>query len=349
MANPAQVEILRQGSKSWNSWLIKNQGISFDGGMPPVSKALKGSQGIEELAKALVDMGGVINPGVKINLSDADFEGADLPNVNLSDAILERIIFRNANLQLAFLSNTNLKGANMAFAQLQGASLSDANLSAAILSGAQLQGAFLDGVILENTDIRGCVIDAGTVQRSFWSKQNLEFWLSRGGRINEGSADRTWTSGEVFTVFISYGEPDVEFAAKLQDGLAAKDVKTWLFANDAVPGDPIHRVMRSGVDNYDRMILICSESSLCRSGVLNEIELCLTREAREGGANILIPVALDDQVYRGGWAPDSRPDFEKALLDRVVADFRGVESDERKFREGLGKLMTALQRKRRKQ
>ena len=41
---------------------------------------------------------------------------------------------------------------------------------------------------------------------------------------------------------------------------------------NAKPGDKLHRMMHEGVNKYDHVLLICSENSLVRPGVLNEIE-----------------------------------------------------------------------------
>ena len=60
--------------------------------------------------------------------------------------------------------------------------------------------------------------------------------------------------------------------------------------------------MHDAVGGYDRILLLCSERSLDRPGVLNEIEQLLVREADEGGAELLIPIAVDDYVF-GDWQP----------------------------------------------
>jgi len=81
-------------------------------------------------------------------------------------------------------------------------------------------------------------------------------------------------------------------------------------------------MMRRGVNEHDRVILICSNSSLDRNGVLNEIEETLAPEAREGEASYLIPIRLDDYLL-ADWAPKN-PDVAAAPRDRVVADLRGT-------------------------
>lgn len=127
------------------------------------------------------------------------------------------------------------------------------------------------------------------------------------------------------TVFISYGGPDEIAAVKINNALKSKGVKTWFFPDDADPGAKLHRVMHDGINEYDRVLLLCSKESLARSGVLNELERVLEREAREGGSEILIPVALDDYVY-GNWAPD-RSDLASQIRSRVITKISIDSSD----------------------
>jgi hypothetical protein len=147
------------------------------------------------------------------------------------------------------------------------------------------------------------------------------------------------------STFISYGTPDASFARGLRDSLRAKGVITFFFESDAIPGEKLHHVMREGINTYDRVILICSEASLTRPGVRNEIEETLVREARAGGANYLIPVILDDFVFR--W----RDTVAAALTSRVVADFRkeadggASMTDDERWERNVMRLLQALTRK----
>jgi len=70
------------------------------------------------------------------------------------------------------------------------------------------------------------------------------------------------------------------------------------------------------VNEHDRVILVCSQASLDRPGVLNEITETLQREARDGGAEYLIPITLDDYVF-SGWKPKD-PGVAQAIKDLGV-------------------------------
>lgn len=136
------------------------------------------------------------------------------------------------------------------------------------------------------------------------------------------------------STFISYGSPDFEFALRLRNDLRRNGVETFFFASDATPGDRLHDVMRRGVNRYDRIIVIASADSLMRSGVRNEIQEAREREARDGGAAYLLPVAIDDAVFK------MNDELVAVLRGRVVADFRKPEE----YTQALGSLLRALSR-----
>ncbi|MCY0994778.1 toll/interleukin-1 receptor domain-containing protein [Nannocystis sp. ILAH1] len=118
---------------------------------------------------------------------------------------------------------------------------------------------------------------------------------------------------------------------------------TFFFAEHAEAGEKLHRMMRKGINEHDRVLLICSKNSLDRKGVLNELEELLAREARDGGASYLIPIRLDNYVFTE-WKP-LNTDVAQAVRDRVVADFEGADRDDAKFQAGLQKLIRVLRRK----
>jgi hypothetical protein len=97
--------------------------------------------------------------------------------------------------------------------------------------------------------------------------------------------------------------------------------------------------MFASAHGFDRMILICSRSSLQRPGVVAEIEEVLRREARLGAPCILIPVSLDRFVF-DEWVP-SRLYMRRAVLDRVVVRFNPAMND-LDFAASVRKLVAAL-------
>lgn len=149
------------------------------------------------------------------------------------------------------------------------------------------------------------------------------------------SLDKRHFKALMQSTFISYGGPDEKFARRLNSDLEKNGVVTFFFPFDAPFGEKLHATMRR-VDDYDRVVLICSRDSLHRQGVQNEIEKVLEREAREGGASLLIPIAIDDYIFTE-WIP-TKPYLKQELLGRVVADFRDVNS----YDSQLVRLLVAL-------
>ena len=83
----------------------------------------------------------------RIDLSNINFAGANLPNMNLNGRDLSGTILTGADL-----SNSNLTGVNLSGNDMAKAILIDVDLSNAILTGANLQHANLDGANVMNAD-----------------------------------------------------------------------------------------------------------------------------------------------------------------------------------------------------
>lgn len=145
---------------------------------------------------------------------------------------------------------------------------------------------------------------------------------------------------DIKSVFVSYGAPDEDFATKLNSALQNCGLQTFFFPQHAIPGQRLSRLMREGVNKYDRVILICSRNSLNRKGVENELEETLQREAREGGKSILIPVTIDDYVF-SEWNP-SHPDLAQTIRDRVIADFRDALENSEPFKKAVTRLVQGI-------
>jgi hypothetical protein len=97
--------------------------------------------------------------------------------------------------------------------------------------------------------------------------------------------------------------------------------------------------MNDAVYEYDVVISVCSEAAVTRPGWLNELEQTPTREAREGGSELLIPVLLDDFVL-ARWEPE-RKDLARQVQARIGADFRRHE-DVAVFDWQVDRLLKAL-------
>ena len=134
------------------------------------------------------------------------------------------------------------------------------------------------------------------------------------------------------STFISYGAPDAAFAWRLRDDLKRNGVHTFFFATDAVPGERLHELMRTGVNRFDRVIVVCSKDALGRPGLRNEVTEAFAREARAGGASYVIPITIDKHVFT------SSDDLAVILRDRVIADF----SDQSHYQDSFLSLLESL-------
>lgn len=260
-----------------------------------------------------------------------DLEGAHLPGVNLEGMDLREANLMGADLKRANLEGTNLEGAQLKYAQLGWGSLANLDLGPLIGAVRHVGPSRVDWTAvarsLRHPGLHGFLVAAG------WPDVLATYVID---------CCRSVDPQEMFSMlqstFISYGQPDEAFARKLQEALQENGVRTWFFPEDAVPGQSLHRVMRRGVDNHERVVVICSANSLGRSGVSYELEQSLTKEAKLGGEELIIPVILDRYLF-DKWVP-KRPEHKEALTERVVADF----SDPFKFDESLAKLLKALQK-----
>lgn len=158
---------------------------------------------------------------------------------------------------------------------------------------------------------------------------------------NQNSKPTMTADASYLSVFLSYGGPDEDIARRFYHSLREAGVDVFFFPEHATPGERLHRSMSDGVNAYDRVLLLCSASSLSRSGVLNELEQVLAREATEGGAELLIPIALDDYVFTG-WSPE-RSDLARQVRDRVAVDFRSSLSNKSAFSRQFERLLGALE------
>jgi len=294
------------------------------------------------------------------NLRETDLRGTDLDGTDLSGADLKGADLRGANLRGADLSHADLSDVVLDGAELHGVNLCYAVLSEVDLSGAHFGHVELGATVMTGVDIgplmratishyRPSTVDWATIVKSLKEPRLKEFL--RGAGMPEVFVEymvdcaRSLDPEVVFSLlqstFISYGGPDEAFARKLNDALKRRGVTTFFFQEDAPPGERLHRVMRKGVNEHDRTILICSEASLQRAGLLNELEETLAREARDGGRTYLLPVRLDDYVLKG-WAPHN-PDVAQTVRDRVIADFRRHEVG-LEFTAEVAKLIAVLKK-----
>jgi hypothetical protein len=308
------------------------------------------------------------------DLSDSNFARANLAGCNFNQADLSF-----CNLNLADCSSAKFTDAELGKAEMWGADFSHTLLTGAVfyntilksvrLTGARATRLTLEGTLLSNLDL-SVFVNARIIRKGHFEKEastidwsaiarslhlphdRLKQFLvkvsmpeSVANRMIEAAQylDPKYLSTTMQSTFISYGTPDEKFAITLRNELQKNGVTTFLFRYDAIPGQKLHHMMRDGVNNYERVVLICSEASLDRPGVLNEIEETLQREARDGGMSYLIPIRLDDYVF-SGWNPPDKG-IAQAVRDRVIGDFRIAKRNKKALAGAIRPLLKALEKK----
>jgi hypothetical protein len=167
MANPEQLDILKQGVKVWNQWRKEHPDIRPDLSGANLSGADLIGADLDEADLSEADLSYAtlwIADLEGANLSRADLRHAYLYHAylggaNLSGADLRNAILRNAILRNANLSNANLNEANLSHADLSHADLSEAVLVGTGLSGATLTACSIYGISAWNLELKGAKQD----------------------------------------------------------------------------------------------------------------------------------------------------------------------------------------------
>ena len=332
MADPEHVRLVREGSEAIARWRSQHPGERLD---------LMGAN------------------LVNVNLSNADLFGANFVGANLS----------GADLSGANLAGADLSGANLSVADLSGASLSVANLFRANLTEANLTSARCAFNTFANCNLGQCrglesvvhespsSIGIDTIMASKGSIP-MAFLLGAGVPSEILDALRPLVSGErrYYRCFISYTSADEEFATRLHRDLEAEGVPWWKYSEDAVAGRRVWANIDRAIQDNDKMVTICSRSSLQKDGVPKEIERALQKEAALNAENVrrkeeatkqgkkpdlldedvLVPVRLDDFVFTD-WQRPRKAD----VLATNILDFSGWRN-EAKYQDALHRLLHAL-------
>ncbi len=114
----------------------------------------------------------------RVNLADAQLQGADLRGAQLHESILARTHLgkarlTDAELPGAVLLETQLQRADLTGAELREAHLWIANLEGAVLLGTQLQGAVLTGAHLEGADLRAAQLQGARLWGAQLERVNM--------------------------------------------------------------------------------------------------------------------------------------------------------------------------------
>lgn len=330
-----------------------------------------------DLGGAVLDKANLTFAQLRANLSGASLIGADLTNADLSFTNLgvgsvqvdyfgkaeqRRAKQRGLDLGSIDFGRAKAEGANLNSANLVGASLYMAELDKTNFSSAQMRVTLLvdcdlgTAVGLETVQHLGpSSISVATLQLTLRSNGGVftpaqrEFLLATG--VSKGLLDYLPSVFvedpiEFHKCMISYTDVDEPFPTQLFNDLQQKGVKCWKFNQSAVLGRSVWDNINRAIQEYDKVIVVCSEHSLCSPGVLREIERALQKEdvlTRHKAnnprvdADVLFPVRLDNYVLTD-WQHSRKHD----VVSKVIGDFRDWQDRPHDYHQELSRLISAL-------
>ena len=222
MANKEHVKVVRQGAEAIAEWRRANPGVRLD-----LSEA-----NLREANLSAADLSGsnLYRANLsRANLERANLSGTDLTLAALPEAALTRANVSGANLLVALLAHAKLTRANMSEANfsmsdLFQADLSRGNLSRANFSGASLIGAKLSGAKLTEANLIAANLFKADLSQANLSGANLSAALIVDANLR--SADLTKaTLEETSLVDVDLSETH-GLAALVHDGPSSVSVDT---------------------------------------------------------------------------------------------------------------------------
>src|SRR5579883_1063709 len=321
------------------------------------------------------------------DLNGANLNGANLKHVNLSHADLFGALLIRANLAEADLSGADLSHADLRFADLHNANLYHADLSHANLSHANLKTCDLTRAVLIATNLNRVDLDASnlteaalafttftfcqhlheakgleTIDHEYSSaldedtlRQSIEHlpdvFLRGVGYNDEEIETLRGLYGKAFrfySCFISYARADDEFASRFYSDLQANNVTCWKDTENIKGGDYWQSQIYEAIRIRDKVILVCSERSLTRPAVIEEILKAIERE--KDGPKKLFPIRLDDFIFSDelakiGKEQTAAGEWPANWLAKVrayhIPDFSGWE-DHKRYKLAFDKLLRDL-------
>ncbi|MBT6522726.1 MAG: toll/interleukin-1 receptor domain-containing protein [Rhodobacteraceae bacterium] len=245
MADPKQVDLLRQGVEVWNQY----------------------AQTVD-----------------KIDLSWANLEGLDLPRADLRRADLRWANLRRADLWGANLVGADLWGANLNQANLMLAFLDEADLRGAQLFGVDLSDAFLQGadcrtvvtfegerritilsraIGLTQKQLDDMIGDRGVIIPAHLTYP--EHWPEPPGE----AAVPAYTEGPF--VFISYARANKAEVVEIVRYLRAHNINIW-WDDDIAPGDKWRDQITEKLAECQAVLTLWTEQSVKSGSVIEEAE-----------------------------------------------------------------------------
>lgn len=310
---------------------------------------------------------------IDANLQKADFRAAHILTSRFDGARCDEIAWVEAELFECRLVRTSLSEAMLQAASFNKCSLRQADLRETDLSYARFcsvdfDDANVQGAVLEETSFINCgsihlaanlesvqhygpsSLDLATLRPSVCELSEsflTEVGLSR--HEVETLSSLYSRALEFYSCFLSHAGQDREFAEKLRSRLIAHHVSCWHYSFDMQGGKPWRSQIHSAIKVHDKLVLVCSEYSVLRQNVVDEVIAAMERE-RESGSQKLFPIRVDDfilseemlcvtdaQVSAGKW----REDWVRYVRSYHIPDFSDWR-DENRFSQQFSRFLRDL-------
>ena len=292
----------------------------------------------------------------RANLSNSSLQLADLRGADLSFSNLEYANLEGANLAGADLGEADLSWAFLARANLRGANLTAASLQMADLTGADLRGARinksdLDSAIffqasmgftlLANCDLSQA-IGLDFVNHTGPSTISLDTLAKSRGRIPRIFLEQAGVPGPLIaaqdavanapraypTVLLVCSKDDESLAARLINGLAGSEIRSWSLAADDEAALQSGELTLDQSVYYDCLLLLCTAESLANP-LTSRYFAELARGNGRNSTRSIISLGADETFYqredrlcstlRKGQVSDFRGWKEPAVYDSALA------------------------------
>lgn len=134
----------------------------------------------------------------------------------------------------------------------------------------------------------------------------------------------TSSNHEYYSCFISYSERDAEFVDKLYADLHQRGVDCWCSRSNIQSGQQIYQQIKARISQYEKVVVVLSESSMSSDWVKIEITLALDQGK-------LHPIKLVDQKKFEHWEffdHDLVTDIGRKIRSFFMPDFSSWRNEE---------------------
>lgn len=147
------------------------------------------------------------------------------------------------------------------------------------------------------------------------------------------------------TVFISYANPDLHFAARVRLYLLTLGINSWMYARSIAKGERIFEAVQAAIDRADCMVALATPQSLASAWMFTETGYAVARGVKTvlafDGNDPLLMALLES------WHPTRRygeDNFDQETLRRLKNVYAKFNSHSRvaKYKSSAGNLLCAM-------